>query len=99
MCRVSHLIAAFTVSLFAMLGIFSCTSDSSESGTSASADSSARSSADAPDSAPSIPISGASPTPATTPSGERWRERVPGMSFPPDTTNYARPARPGEKTP
>jgi hypothetical protein len=100
MCRVSHLIAALTVSLLAMLGILSCTADSSESGKTATTDSSTPSSAGAPDSAPSMIIGGAAPTPvATPPAWERSRHRTPGMSFPPDTTNYARPARPGEKTP
>ncbi len=101
MCRVNNLIAALTVSMLAMLGILSCTADSSESGKSASTDSSTPSSAGAPDSAPSIIMGGAAPTPvATPPASEPSRPLIPAArSFPPDTTNYARPARPGERTP
>ena len=100
MSRVTHAVVALTVSLFAVLGIFSCTADSSESGKSASTDSSTPSRASAPVSASSIVAAGAAATPTATPPASGPRSYIPAArSFPPDTTDYSRPARPGEKTP
>jgi len=100
MSWVTHAVAALTVSLLAVLGIFSCTADSSESGKTASTNSSTASSASAPDSASSIVAAGAAATQTATPRAPGPRPYIPAArSFPPDTTDYSRPARPGEKTP
>jgi len=100
MSRVTHEVAALAVSLFTMLGIFSCTADSSESGKTASTDSITPSSASAPDSASSIIAAGAAPTATATPPASSPPPYIPAArSFPPDTTDYSRPARPGVKTP
>jgi hypothetical protein len=100
MSGVTHAVAALTVSLLAVLGIFSCTADSSESGKTASTDSSTPSSAGAPDSASSLIAAGAAPTATATPPASGPRPYIPAAkSYPPDTTDYSRPARPGEKTP
>lgn len=92
-----YLIATLAVTLLAMLGVVSCTADSSEGGKSASTDASASSSTAAPR---AIPLaSGPAPTPGTTPLASGSPPDQSGKSYPPDTTNYARPARPGERTP
>src|SRR6266446_1234218 len=97
MSRVTHAVVALAVSLLAVLGIFSCTADSSESGKAVSTDSSTPSSADAPVSASSIVAAGAAATATATPGP---RPYIPAArSYPPDTTDYSRPARPGAKTP
>jgi hypothetical protein len=91
------LIAALIVSL-ATLAIWSCTADSSESAGSASTDPGASSSTAAPAYGASI-VAGPASTPAITPPASEPFDGRPVRSYPPDTTNYARPAGPGERTP
>jgi hypothetical protein len=93
MRQINQLIAALTVTLFAMLGILSCNAYSGDSGKSASADASAPSSVAAPDSEPSVIVDEASPTPAATPSVSRPL-RLRGGNFLPDRPNYSSPATP-----
>src|SRR5579863_6123543 len=91
-------IGAATVSLVAMLAILSCTADSSESGKTASTGPSASSGSAAPAaSAPSIIIGGPPPTPAVAPTGSAPFDGRPVSSSPPDTTDYSKPARPGDR--
>jgi len=100
MSRVTHAVVALAVSLLTVVGILSCTADSSESGKTASTDSSTPSSASAPVSASSIVAAGAAATPTATPPASGPPPYIPAArSFPPDTTDYSRPVRPGAKTP
>ena len=98
MSWVTHAVVAVAVSLFAVLGMFSCTADSSD-GKTASTNSSTPPNASAPDPGSSIVAAGTAPTATATPPAWQSRPRIGGMSFPPDTTDYSRPARSGGKTP
>ncbi len=79
------LIAALTVSLIAMLAIFSCTADSSEAGKSAATGTSASSTA--------APVAAASTPRATPPPRGPLRPIPPVKSYPPDMRNYSIPVR------
>jgi hypothetical protein len=95
MRQLKQLIAASTVSLFAMTGIMSCTArpdDFRESAAPADAI------VAAPASDPSVTVEEAPPTPIATPSMS-VPPRLRGGNFIPDRPNYSKPATPGNGTP
>jgi hypothetical protein len=96
MRREIYLIAVITVSLFSFLQIVSCAADPSDASKSPPADAAKSASAASPSAAASTAIGG--PAPAATTTDEN-RNIPPVKSYPPDTTNYTRPLRPGDRVP
>ena len=99
---VGVVLIASAVCALATLTILSCEADPSDSGGGTSHDASSSSVAPvaaAPDSGPSIVVGGPPPTPAATPPASEPFNGRPVSSSPPDTTDYSRPARPGDKKP